>query len=670
MRTPSRLAPLVPHAATGAVGAGALACATGFYATGLYEKVATNRFAEILLLMALVAAVAWPLRRWKAGSWATAIGVVWLALAVLMAGPLPFLAAVLLAAVATALGGIVAPGQPVLAWVCGLAMIAGTLGWLLPLPVHRWWLYLPVAAALLAWRRASLRPMLAQGMAAWRDAVAAHPAVAAWAVMLLGATSAAAWAPTMQYDDLAYHLGVPWWLMQHARYAADPGNQVWSYAPWAGDILQAVPQVLARAEARGAVNLGWFAITAAGLWRLGGLVGVRGAWRWAAVALFASLPCTAVLLGGMQTEAAAAATTTWLAVVAIERGAGRRRLACAALLFGLLCALKPVHAVVALPLLLWAGVRHRGAWRQPGLLPGALLLAVAVGGSSYAYAWSVAGNPLMPLFNDVFGSPYFKTARLTDSFWQQGWHWDLPWQMTFHSRRFVEGWDGAVGLVPVAFAGAWALAFATRGARVLALCATLAMALPMLPMQYSRYAHPGMVLLLPAIAAALQRWCPPRPAALLVAIACLGNLALQPNAGWILRDGAIKRSLLALGRDAPLFERFTPERVLAAAIRERAPDSGPVLVLSEPYHAEFTDRGRTTAWYSWHMRLAAAEAETDPSGSAWAALLRREGIAEIILKPATLTPPLAAGLERLGAQPALEVHNVAWWRIPPAKDTP
>jgi hypothetical protein len=658
----SRLAPCVAWA-------GALACAGGVVLHRFWREVPTNRLADSLMLMALVALLAWPVRRLAGWSWAAALGTVWVALAVAMIGPLPFVAAALVAATAAALGSLLAPGRPMLAWACGLAMLAGALGWLLPLPVHLPWTYLALVAVVLFLRQAAVRALFAAARAAWRDAVAPHPAAAAWAVLLLGVASAATWMPTLQYDDLAYHLGLPWSLMLHGHYAPDVSQQVWAYAPWAGDVLQALPQVIARAEARGAVNLAWLALSAAGLWRLSGLVGVTGTWRWVVLALYATLPPTAVLLGGMQTETAGAAVTVWLAVVVLDRDAGAHRLACGALLFGLLCALKPVHAIAAVPLLGWAAMRHPEALRRPARLAGALLLVLAVGGSSYLYAWWMTGNPVLPLFNNVFHSPYFAQAAFMDERWLHGFGPALPWRMTFHTSDYVEGRDGAIGLVLVALSGAWLLAFASRATRGLAVCATLAIALPLLPIQYARYAHPGVVLLLPVLAAAMQRWLQARPAILLSAAVCVAGVALQADAGWILRAGVVKQSLLGLGRDDALYPGFAPERALAAAIRTQAPDSGPVLLLSEPFHAEFAGRGRTVEWYAPKMRVAAQRANLDPSGLRWARLLRREHIAEVILRPATLKPSQAAGLARLGAQRRLVVGDAEWWRIPPAEDT-
>jgi hypothetical protein len=658
----SRLAPFVAWA-------GALACAAGVVLHRFWREVPTNRLSDSLLLMALVALAAWPVRRWGGRSWAGAITAVWLVLAIAMAGPLPFAATVLVAAAAAALGSVAAPRQPMLALACGFALLAGAVGWLLPLPVHLPWTYLALSLGLLLLRRDAVRDLFAGARTAWRDAVAAHPAAAAWTVLLLGVASAATWLPTMQYDDAAYHLGLPWSLMLHGRYLPDAAQQVWSYAPWAGDVLQALPQVIARTEARGAVNLAWLVLTAAGLWRLARLVGVPAGWRWAVLALYATLPPTAVLLGGMQTETAGAAATVWLAIVVLDREAGAHRLACGALLFGLLCALKPMHAIAAAPLLGWAAVRHPGAWRRPQDLAGALLLVLAAGGSSYLYAWWFTGNPVLPLFNNVFHSPFFASTAFLDGRWQHGAVPTLPWRMTFRTSEYVEGWDGAIGLALVALSGAWLLGFVSRATRGLAACATLAIALPLLPMQYVRYCHPGIVLLLPVLVAALQRWCRARPAAVLVAAVCFAGVALEANAGWMLRGGAVKDSLLALGRDDPVFERFVPERALARAIRTQAPGSGPVLLLSEPFHAEFGGRGRTVAWYAPRLQTASTRANADPSGVRWARLLRREHIAEVILRPATLKPAQAAGLARVGAQRRLVAGDAEWWRIPPAEDS-
>jgi hypothetical protein len=237
--------------------------------------------------------------------------------------------------------------------------------------------------------------------------------------------------------------------------------------------------------------------------------------------------------------------------------------------------------------------------------------------------------------------------------------------MTYHTHAYHEGWDGALGLVLVALAGAWLLALADRRTRGLAACATLAIAIPLAGLQYARYACPGIVLLLPALVAAAQRWTTSKRAvSWLLAAVCVAGVAFQANANWLLHTGAVKRSLLALGRDAPLFERYAPERILAAAIRAQAPASGPVLLLSTSHDAELGTRGRTVEWYAPRLHAAAVAADADATGAAWAALLRHEHIAEVILAPAGLPAARAAGLARLGAQRRQAAGSAEWWHIP------
>jgi len=658
----------VQRAAGVLVWLGVAACVAGVATTQLWRQAPWGRFAESLLLAALVALAAWPLQRWRGWPWAGAMAAIWCLLLVAMGGLLPMAATLLVLGAAVALGSLIAPAQPVLACMCGLAMFAGALGWLLPLPVHHWWTYLPACLALVLGARERLRAqwaILARGSA---RAMHASPRAAALAVVALGIASSAAWPPTLQFDDLAYHLGLPWQLMLHGRYVPDAAQQVWAFAPWAGDIVQALPQVLAHAEARAAINAAWMLATAAALWRIGAALRLSPPMRWAAIALLPSLPMTAMLLGGMQTETAAAAVTAWLAAVILAPATRTRALFAGALLFGLLCALKPVHAIAALPLVAWAAWRQRAARPRAGAIALAVAVVLAAGASSYMTSWLRTGNPVLPLLNDVFRSPDFAVQRFDDLRWHQGFDLALPWRLTFHTSAYLEGWDGALGLVLVALSGAGLLALANRRTRGLAACATLAIALPLMPLQYARYVHPGMVLLLPALVAVVQRYVPAKSGTALLVVVCIAGIALQANAGWMLRTGVVKRSLGALGQDAPLFERYAPERALAVAIRAAAPGSGAVLLLSEPYQAEFAGRARNIAWYSPRMHAAAAAADRDASGAAWAALLRREHIAEVILVPATLPAPRAAGLARAGAHRRLAAGDAEWWRIPPDKD--
>ncbi len=467
----------------------------------------------------------------------------------------------------------------------------------------------------------------------------------------------------MQYDDVVYHLGLPFQLQESARYAMDPTIQVWAVAPWAGDVLQGVAQVLAAGEARGALDALWLAIAAGAVFALAGALGGEATRRWWTVALLGSLPLSMSLAGGMQTELPAMAllpALAWL-VLRDQGDASPRHLFAGAILFGALCGLKTMHAAVALPLLAWAAWRHRARipWRW---LPLAAAVAIAVAGSSYAYAWSIAGNPVLPLLNATFRSPYFAASDFNDSRWQGGFDGGLPWDISFDTEHYFESFDGGFGFVLVALAGAWLLALRDPRTRGIALVAGIGLLLPLLPLQYARYLQPALVLAIPALVVA----CPQvRGASTAFWALCVLNLAFATNAQWMLRTGALKHAIRELGADQPLLERFAPERALAVRLRAAGAD-GRVLLMpgSNMALAELGQRGRNMLWYSPRWQAEGLRADADPGGQAWARLLRDNRIAHVILKPVTLTPAQRAGLQRSGALLEAGTGDAELWRIP------
>lgn len=641
-------------------------CAAGLVANRMWHVLPFPRFFEHVLLALCALAGAWPLVRWRGWSWATALALVWLAGLVVFAGPMPVLAVAVLAAAAVAVGSLLLKGP--IALPLGLALIAGVLGWLLPLQIHYRAVYAVACIALIAWRRSEIVATCRSVFATLEDSIHAFPRTAAAAVLLLGLASTGAWLPTMQYDDVVYHLGLPWQLQETARYLSDPVVQVWSLAPWAGDVLQGVAQVLAGGEARGALDALWLAIAAGTAFALAASLGGDAQRRWWTVALLGSLPLSMSLAGGMQTELPAMAwlpALAWL-VLRTPAAAGMashwRGLLASAVVFGALCELKVLHAVVALPVLVWAACRHRHGmpWRW---LPVALVTALAVGGSSYAYAWWMTGNPVLPLMNSWFRSPYFGLQDFGDARWHGGLDADVLWDVSFDTEHYFESFDGGFGFVLITLLGAWLLALRDRRTRGLAGIASIALLLPLLPMQYARYLQPSLALLLPALVVAYPTV--KRGAAAFWAL-CVLNLAFATNASWMLRTGALKQAVRDLGRDAPTMQRFVPERVLAMRLREPANHEGIVLVLpgSNLALAELGARGRTMVWYSPQWESEALRVETDASGQAWEKLLRTNHIRHVILKPTGLTQPQQRGLALAGAQLMQTTGDAQWWRIP------
>ena len=641
------------------VEAGLIATVAGLIVHSMWESLPGARIGQTLVLGGLWIGLAWLLRRLPQLRMAESVALVGLVALVVMVGPLPVLATALLAAAAIAIGTAFVEDAAT-AFVVGCAVIAGLVGWLLPLPVHRVWVYAPLLLAVAWARRRPLQSSLRDAWRDWRNGVDAAPRIAAGTLLALGLASAGAWLPTLQYDDLAGHLALPWQLMRNGRYAPDVAQQVWSLSPWAGDALQGIAQVLARGEARGAVDAAWLIACAGLVARTAAQLAAPPALRWMAVALLATLPPVAMLVGGMQTELPA--TAAMLALLTLALSPGPRAWPAVGLLAGFLLGLKLLHVPAAA--LLGGFALLRSTQGRHARMVIALLLAALVGGSSYAYAWAACGNPVLPLMNAFFRSPCFAPVDFADPRWHPVPGLPLPWSMTFLTSRHTEGWDGGFGLLLVAFAGVALAALASQRTRVPMLCALAAIAVPMSLVAYVRYILPGLVLMLPPAVATIAAAYPLRRAIGLLVLVCIADLAFQANSGWTLRTGGIARALAAGGRDAPLFARYAPERLAIARLREIAPDAV-VLDLGGASHAELAGRGRTTTWYAPALHSASKVADGDPTGAAWAALLHRERIDVVLLRVPDATPARRAGLARAGAHILLTAGPVECWALRP-----
>lgn len=649
---------------------GPLLLLTGLVLYPVLQQLPSGRFGELLLLGLLSWGLGALLRRVTGIATASAAAGVWLLPLLVFAGPLPVLFSALMALACAALGMTVFPRQPLPAQVlAGALLLAGTVGWLLPLPIHHSWLYLPLFGVLVYARRQALRTALVAQRQRWQHAVAAAPGTATLVVIIVGLASTGTWLPTLQYDDLAYHLRLPWQLLQHAAYVPAPEQQVWAVAPWASDVLHALPQLIARQESRGAVNALWLLLMASGVWRLASVLGAAPRAAWLAVGLACSLPLTAGLGTSMQTEPLTAAVLVWMAALiagsTVRNSSGRddRFWWLLAVLGGGMLAVKLTAAAMAAVLVGWALLRH--PWPRLRTIIAVLLSALAVGGASYAHAAWLTGNPVLPLFNGVFQSSYFAPVNFADDRWHAGFGigLDLLWRMTFDSGRYLEAHAGAAGFALVALAGLWLLALLQPRTRSATLACTVVLFLPLLPIQYLRYAYPGMVLLCAVFAAAAPDR---RPVYWLLIATCVLNVAYLSNGNWMLRAGAMKYSLGAGTDVTALLQRYAPERALATAIRASDDRTGNVLLLSpsDPFAAEFGRAGRTVSWYAPHLQAAASAADADASGAGWMRLLQAEHVRHIIARDEQLSPAQQQALQALGARPALRLGGRTWWQLP------
>lgn len=656
--------PLVRHFAL-ALGLAAL-CA-GLWWHPLDVAAIWPRSYELFLAAAvvafLVAALGWSLK-WPAAKLAWLVAP--LVAGLLLAGWPAALATALLLLSALALGGLlpaVPAAPPLLRVLVGLGLLAGFAGWLLPFPVHHAGSWALAMLGLLAWRRRAVARDLQALADEFNQAVASAPRAGFAVGVLAVVASAPAWLPVRMADDLSYHLLLGWELQEfgHARF--DVGTQVWALAPWSTDVLHALVMVLAGRESTGFLNVFWLLATA---WLMRGLgvgMGLAPRWAWLASAAYLSLPLSFMLSGSLQVESA---TPAWLlaltTVLALRLVPGPGSLMLVAVLAGSLLGAKATNGLLLLPFFAWWLLQWRGRlpWRQ---LPLALGLGVLAGGSSYAYAAGLAGNPLLPLANGVFLSPWFLPENFVDPTWTQALGWDLPWRWVFEPQQFHEGsYVGAAGLVTIALLGGLPLALADARWRPLALATLAAAALLLSQIQYLRYLQPLMpmlVLLMVAGLAASERSWREWAVAAVVAL----QFALMPTSSWQLMGPSL-RTLLTEGREAVLL-RTAPERLLADFFRDSAGPGAFLLYAhsSNTAFAELPGRSAAASWHSqyvWNIRRWGAD---------WPAMFEASGATHVITRDPASETGLPAALAARGAKVIATAGPARLYRLAPQVQT-
>ena len=597
--------------------------------------------AALLLFEAALVAIAVQLsRRGSPHAWWSVVVAALPALAgvVVYAGIGTVLAGGLLALAALGIGTRLADGvrSPAVALLVGLAILAALVGWLLPFPIHRRWVYLLLAALVIAWRARALATLLRDGAMSLREGASRHPA---WAILAIAAATVASlglWLPSLNYDDNAVHLILQAQLLADGYYRLDVQSQSWAVAPWANNVLHAVAAMQAGHEARAAVAALWLLLGIDGARRLAMALGATPRVALAAAAVFAAQPFAGYFTTTMQVDGASAAILLQLAAVAAVPAMQRPGPLAIGAIGGLLLALKAVNLLFASPLLAWlAWSSAPGLRLQWTLRMLAILLPVAA--SSYAYAVLVTGNPLFPFFNAVFRSPYYPLENMRDLKWMAGVNWRAPWDLLFRSEAFGQYYPGASGITVLAMLPLVFVAAVRKPAmRWLGAWALLVAALLFFQMQYLRYLFPAYAVLAVLGVVALSRVLAWRGfvAAVLVLVAV--DVAMMPTTSWIVRANPWAGLLRdGPGARASLVAEAMPERALLERIVARDPAA--CVLMTDP-RRPFVGAGRGHA-LSLHRRYdpqlwrARNIAEADPSGVAWRALLGRIGASHVIIDP-------------------------------------
>ena len=636
--------------------------AIGFVTERMWRSLPAARALETLSISVLALAIGFVASRLLRVTLATSIACLFAVASIWFIGFLPILGVLMFSATALSAGySIVGDRGHTLSIIVGVSVISATVGWLLPFPLHYRFVYFLLFLILIAIRRRRLVAMTVDFATAWQSAARESPRLFAFAILIVGLASTVCWLPTVQFDDLAYHLGLPAQLSELHYYRMDVQSQVWALAPWSGDIVHAVAQVLAGIESRGAVDAMWLSLTAVLTWNLTARLSTSPNARYFAVAIVASQPLTASLVGGMQAELPAMAATLALALSVLQpaRVANFRDMAIFAIIAGFLLALKTGFIAIVVPLAIWSWCRTR--WSAPFSAAG-LVIILLVCGSSYTYATLITGDPFFPLFSASFHTP-FTANVMNDSRWTAPVDASILWGLTFHTDRFIEGWSGAAGFSMLGLFGATVVAVFVRSTRWPAACGIFAVLAALATVHYFRYAYPALTLLVPATVATVTAIVPARVSIILFSSLIVLNLAYQSTANWTLHVGGVKHRLIHRDPVAEA-ERYAPTRSLVSSVRER--NSSAIVLFASPdvpFVAEMAGRGLTVSHYDPELEQARLIAERDVSGNSWRSIFQRTNTRYAIvsrkdLEATALTKALS------DAEMIREIGSVQLWQLP------
>lgn len=359
--------------------------------------------------------------------------------------------------------------------------------------------------------------------------------------------------PSLVSDDHAVHLRIWTELMARHRYEFDVDTQVWSVAPFAVALLHSGVSLIAGNDARSALNLILALALLLFLAQMLSSCKLPVSTQWLLVVLMASTPMLGILLLSLQSELVLAVLgLAGLHLVMDASGGWRGKNMLGLLAVASLCAAVKLPGIilgvtlfVALMFRWWNqrtdSSQHVQRLRWPALFVLVPLIFVAL--HAYILAWGVTGNPVFPLYNAIFKSPYFPLENFSDTRWIHGFSFRSYVKAFFHTSEFFEsdnytaGWQYLI-LLPVAL-----MAFFRQGLpgnlRIV-LIPILGFGLPMFyATQYWRYLFPVMpivgIFLATIFFATKSRTY--QYAAHTLAVVCVAlNLFYFPKISWMMNS--------------------------------------------------------------------------------------------------------------------------------------
>lgn len=431
-------------------------------------------------------------------------------------------------------------------------------------------------------------------------------------VVITAVYVAVALLPDVGYDSLVTHLFVPSHLAYRHQWGFDASIYALAVIPMLADWIFSIGFMLGGEAAARLINVGFILVVALlardlAIWAGGS----QNSGRLAALILLSTpltfLEGSSLHVEGVWTVFLAAGTLSILKLTTSEH-AKAHQLIMLGVFLGYALATKAI-TLLMLPALGGVLLWKWRSWLKPELLwpiVVGLVALVVLGGIPYAGAWWITGNPVFPFFNQVFQSPLFPIENFKDMRWQVGFTADMLYAITFHSNRYQEAQAGAPGFQWLIYFVPTVLLLAAyksyRGLSLLLVGVVSVVFIVTFTATYFRYIYPATVLLISAMAVAIEKGFlnvgslgKAVFASALLALLLLNVLFLNA-ASWY-GDFQLLPIFNPKAREKYIIQRL-PERAAVELVNKLNTSGNPVAFISSPFAAGLKADALHAAWYN------------------------------------------------------------------------
>ncbi|TAM31922.1 MAG: hypothetical protein EPN59_02975 [Paraburkholderia sp.] len=466
-------------------------------------------------------------------------------------------------------------------------------------------------------------------------------------ILVFTYVASCAFFPTINFDDNSLHRLIGSELRFYRQVQFNFSSQKWAVAPFAVDLIHGCVTFVAGRDARGATNIMLLALSSWMVWRLLRLVRVPRGPRLLLSAVTISSPIVLMLVTSQQVElfAICLAAATGSLILRLRRAPWSDVLIAAVGVCALALACK-ITMVILLGALFVPYVMLRTDWKANffDVRPNAKWVialgvsAIFVAFHSYIFSYIKTGNPVFPLYNGIFKSPFLPLENYVDGRYANRRTLVDFFRMFWWTSNFFESRDGVSGFqfvfeVPVAIVLA-AFDKRRRTLFLMFLAAVLYCVVMFYAIQYYRYMAPAIPLSTAILAALFSsekssdtlivrlRYI---SATLLLGTVAIFNLIASPNAAWYMADGWLQ--LFSRGKKHSFLVENNPELILNEKLSLSG--DGKEKILFDPDHPVFSTLWGSVYSQSSYMPILADRMAATKSPLELTDLLRRLGVTTI-----------------------------------------